>query len=160
MKLLRRLKLALSCLLAVLLVGGAALPSPAVWQCRYSSRVVSTAFAPPPSAMPCLMDRPMASMPCCHPKAPGHLQTGQTVSSAPCHPTLISLAAAAALGPTETHTHLRSSLASQQTALFPLPVFAVSAPVMLSNRQRPPPTLGSPASAPEHSPSLRAPPTA
>ena len=169
MKPLRRLKLTLSCLLAVLLVGGSALPSPALWQCRYSSRLVSAAFAATPSTMPCLMSGPAtsealsSSMPCCHPlklTTHGGPQGKQALSRPACHPTLTSLAAVSAPGRTEAHSSLRQSLASVQAALPQAAAFAVSACFTLPLRQRPPPTVGSPSSAPTYSFGLRAPPTA
>ena len=117
MKPLRRLQLALCCLLAVLLGSGAVLPSPAVWQCRYSSHVISAAFTPAPNAMPCLMghstvDSTMPPMPCCHlAKSTAHRSShGElTLLSPPCHPTLTSLAAVPALGMMGANLHLRQS---------------------------------------------------
>lgn len=163
MKLSGRLKLVVSCLLAVLLVGGTALPSPAVWQCRYSSRIVSAAFVPAPSAMPCLTDAAMASMPCCHslkPIADRSLHGKQALSHSPCHPTLTRLAAVPALGMTEASFHLRQSLLAFQAVVPVMAAFAVSAPITLPLRQRPPPTLGSSLSAPAYSFGLHAPPAA
>ena len=168
MKPLRRLQLALCCLLAVLLGSGAVLPSPAVWQCRYSSHVISAAFTPAPNAMPCLMghstvDSTMPPMPCCHlAKSTAHRSShGElTLLSPPCHPTLTSLAAVPALGMMGANLHLRQSLAAQQAALPLTAAFAVSAPLTLSLRQRPPPTVGSPLTAPAYSFGLRAPPFA
>ena len=168
MKLLRRLKLTISCLLAVLLVGGSAVPSPALWQCHYSSHVISAAFGAAPSAMPCLMgssamDGAMPPMPCCHPAKPtAHSNTlgKQTFSSPTCHPTLTSLAAVSALGNLGTSLLLRQSLAAMQASLPLTAAFAVSAPITLTLRQRPPPTVTSPSSTPAYSFGLPAPPVA
>ena len=163
MKLSRRLKLVVSCLLAVLLVGGTALPSPAVWQCRYSSRIVSAAFVPAPSAMPCLADAAMASMPCCHslkPTAIRSLHGKQALSHPLCHPTLTNLAAVPVPGMTEAGLHLRQSLLAFQAIIPVTAAFVVSAPIALPLRQRPPTTLGSSLSAPAYSFGLRAPPAA
>ena len=175
MKLLRPLKSVLfrsvlSCLLAVLMVGGSAVPSPALWQCRYSSRVVSAAFTTTvtPSAMPCLMGRSprsgtMPAMPCCHSaKAAAHSSPHgkQAVSPPACRPALTSLAAVSALGKTEAGSSLRQSLAAMQAVLPATAAFRASAPRTLSGRQRPPPTVSSPPAAPAYSFGLRAPPAA
>lgn len=168
MKLLRRLKLALSFLLAVLLVGGSAVPSSALWQCRYSSRIVSDAFVAPPSAMPCLADSSalrgtMSSMPCCHTvRSASHRNSRgkEAFSPAACHPTLTRLAADPAPGMTDAGSALRRSLAATQSVLPATAAFAVSAPRMLPLRQRPPPTVNSPPTAPAYSFGLRAPPIA
>lgn len=162
----RQLKLAISCLLTVLLVGGSALPSPALWQCHYSSHVVSAAFAAAPSAMPCLtggstMNGTMPSMPCCHPlRSTAHRTSHgkQTFSHPACHPTLTLLAAVPALGRAEASSCLRQSLLATQAVLPVTAAFSISAPITLSGRQRPPPTVSSPPSAPAYSFSLRAPP--
>ncbi len=166
MKLLRRLKLTLSCLLAVLLVGGTILPSPALWQCRHSSRLVSAAFADAPSAMPCLMDgSPMRGtmlyMPCCRfAKAAAHSSTQgkQAFSHPTCHPTLTSLAAVPAPGMARASLRFCRSLAAMQAVLPMTAAFGVSAPSTLCLRQRPPPTGGLALSAPSYSFGLRAPP--
>jgi len=168
MKLLRRLKLTISCLLAVLLVGGSTLPSPALWQCRYSSRIVSAAFTAAPSAMPCLMGRStlngaMPSMSCCHPlksAAPRSSHGKQAFSYPGCHPTLTLLAAVPAPGRTEAGSSLRQNLLAMQAVLPMTAAFAVSAPITLSLRQRPPPPVSLPPSAPAYSFGLRAPPVA
>ncbi len=167
MKLLRRLKLTILCLLAVLLVGGSAVPSPALWQCHYSSRIVSAAFGAAPSAMPCLMgssamNGTMPSMPCCRPaKSTAYSNTlgKQTFSPPACHPTLTSLAVPA-LGMTETSFHLRRNLAAMQASLPLTAAFAVSTPITLALRQRPPPTVTFPSSTPAYSFGLPAPPVA
>lgn len=173
---LRRLKLVISCLLAVLLVGGTILPSPALWQCRHSSRLVSAAFAAAPSAMPCVMDRsamngPMAFMPCCHPLKPAAERSPQgkqifkqifkQVFSPPtCHPSLTPFAAVPAPGMTEAGSSLRHTLAAMQAVLPAPSAFAVSAPLTLPARQRPPPTVSAFPAAPAYSFGLRAPPLA
>lgn len=168
MKLLRRLKLTISCLLAVLLVGGTTLPSPALLQCRYSSRLVSAVFIAAPSAMPCLMGSSamsgtMPSMPCCHPAkatVSSSSHGNQAFSRPVCHPTLTPLAAVPAFSVMEASLRLCQSLAAMQGVLPKAAAFAVSAPITLPGRQRPPPTLGSPPSAPAYSFGLRAPPVA
>lgn len=165
---LRRLKLVISCLLAVLLVGGTILPSPALWQCRHSSRLVSAAFAAAPSAMPCGMDRsamngPMALMPCCHSvkstayrNPPGK----QAFSRPACHPTLTTPAAVPAPGMTEAGSSLRHTLAAMQAVLPASAAFAVFDPFTLPPRQRPPPTVSASPADPAYSFGLRAPPMA
>ena len=164
---LQRLRLVIACLLAVLLVGGNILPPPALWQCRHSSRVVSAAFAP--AAMPCLMgsspmnDAMPPGMPCCRPvkSAASRSPHGkQAFSSSPCHPALTSLAAVPAPGRIEAGSSLRQSLSAMQAVLPATAAFAVSAPLTLTGRQRPPPTVSSPPSAPAYSFGLRAPPVA
>ena len=165
---LQRLRLVISCLLAVLLVGGSVLPSPALWRCRHSSRVVSAVFAAAPSAMPCLMgssplNGTMPAMPCCHPVKSAvsrSLHGKQAFSQPPCHPVLTSLAAVPALGRTDAGFSLRQSLSAMQAVLPWAAAFAVSAPITLTGRQRPPPTVSSPPAPPSYSFGLRAPPAA
>jgi len=165
MVILRRLQLLLSCLLAVLLVSGSALPPAALWQCRHAARVVDAAFVALPSAMPCSRGGRMPPMACCPPEKVvvrwgSSLTCKPALLCAPCQPTLTRLAALPAASITETNARLRLSLASLPPA-FPLPAaFLPSAPIILSLRQRPPPTLGQSQSAPEHAPGLRAPPVA
>lgn len=52
-KTIRRLQLALSCFLALLVVGGTVLPPATVWQCRHAVRVVALLPAAGPAVMPC-----------------------------------------------------------------------------------------------------------
>lgn len=164
----QRLKLVISCLLAVLLAGGSVLPPPALWQCHHSSRLVSAAFAAAPSAMPCLMGRSalndaMPSMPCCHPgksAASRSPQNRQAFSAFPCHPVLTSLAAVPAPGVREASSSLRQSLSAMQAVLPMTATFAVSALITLTGRQRPPPTFSFSPSPPAYSFGLRAPPAA
>ena len=97
MAILRRLQYAFSCLLTVLLVSGTVLPSPALWQCHHSARIVNAAFASTPSAMPCRMSGgQMPQMACC---PVGHMGGARTSAqhASPvrpaCQPTLTRLAA-------------------------------------------------------------------
>lgn len=161
---LRRIRRAFSWLLAVLLVSGASLPSPALWQCRHVSRIVGAAFTVTPSAMPCRMGHgQMPQMACCPPRhsvIQPHSGAHQTFSRPACQPTLTRMAALPAATFSEPRTHLLQSLVSAQ-AEFPLPWNARSpAPTALSLRQRPPPSVVVFLSAPRHAPGLRAPPTA
>ena len=159
---LRRLQLAFSCLLAVFLACGTALPPPALWQCHHSTRVVNAAFAAPLSAMPCQTSGPpMPRMACCSSNPSVSAQktpVKQSLSRPACHPTLTRLAAFPAAGMNETRARL--SLASLPAA-FPLcAALLPSMPTNLTLRLRPPPTAGLSQSAPEHFPGLRAPPAA
>lgn len=157
----RRLKL-LSCFLVLLLAGGGALPPLAIWQCRHAARVVAAAVAPP-AAMPCRMgDKPMPPMACCRPQRAvvrQHPSSRQVLSSRACQPTFTRLVTPAVAGITG-HAHLRRILASVPPASPPPAPRLPSVPATLALRQRPPPTVGQPLSAPEHAPGLRAPPAA
>ena len=80
----RRLHSILACLLAFLMVSGAALPSPQTWQCRHAARVVSASFTAKPTAMPCRMGGgPMSgTMACC--RAQRTARYSEAVATAGC----------------------------------------------------------------------------
>jgi hypothetical protein len=154
----RRLKLLISCLLAVLLVSGTALPSPALWQCHHSASVVNAAFTAAPTVMPCRMSEPlMPTMACCLSE---HSPINPSFTPPPCHPTLIRLAILPALTCLNTQTRLRQNLVLLPSAFVLPAAFRPSAPIVLSLRQRPPPTIGLSQFSLEHTPGLRAPPAA
>jgi hypothetical protein len=156
----RRLQYVLSCLLAVLLVGGTILPSPAVWQCHHSARIVNAAFLASPSAMPCRMSGiQMPKMACCPAEklaACPHSRNERIISRPRCQPTLTRLAVIPIVSASKLQAHLAQSQAS-----FPLwPALLSSVPISPQVRQRAPPTLGLPQSLLAHTPGLRAPPLA
>jgi len=159
----RRLRLVLSCFLAVLLAGGAVLPLPAVWQCRHAVLVVNAGFAAPPLAMPCRMGGRMPPMACCAPpqalvQRPSPAQ--QALSRAACRPVLTRLAALSTANTPESPLRLRVRLAFVH-AVLPLSASLLpTVPRELSLRHRPPPAVGVSRSALEHAPGLRAPPVA
>jgi hypothetical protein len=82
-------------LLTFILVGGAVMPSPWLWQCHHASHIVFGPVAP--SSMPCHMDMDAMSpgMPCCriiNMTAVRHPSTQSVISEPNCHPTLTEMA--------------------------------------------------------------------
>ncbi len=127
----------LAFLLTVLVGSGPALPAAGMWQCRYASRVVSSASVFP-GAMPChSMPMSMRGMACCagsHEASAG----GAQLASADCHPTftaLIVVSSAAIEQGRVVHPLMAAVPAAPSRGL------ASVAPVLLTLplRQRPPP---------------------
>ncbi len=161
MAILRRSKF-LVFILAVMLAAGSALPSSALWQCRHAARVVSASFLAAPAVMPCRMaDAPMPRMACCPAPAAVTQNTSShraSLTTPPCHPAFIGLAALPCACVSEMQFSLRLTLAFALTPVLPL--FAAALPPVpdpLSLCRRPPP-VSSAQSVPLRTPGLRAPP--